>query len=191
MSYEPLVLFGSTRTVEDVGDVIHEISRIVSKQKSGTPYDLLSRRCQIDELLSQIPAFSPEWKKAPAVFRMAKIGISSKNISNEKAGIDRSDGGEQTRTTFYPQNIVLPDVPHDIDLIIKMLNHMREQKKLRPVAMPLFFQPDEIALALNEEGGKYDDLSINIFSQIAVIFQKSAVINVGFVFGKEYVILKN
>lgn len=185
------MLFGSIRSVENVDDVIHEISRIVSKQKSGSPYDLSSCRSQIDELLSQIQVFSPRWKKAPAVFRVAKIGISSKNISNEQTNIERSEWDDQIRTAFfYPENIILPDVHHDLDLIIKMLNHIREQKKLKPVAMPLFLQPDEIALALKEKGEKMEDSSINIFSQLAVIFQKSSIINVGFVFGKEYVILK-
>ncbi|HXG06484.1 MAG TPA: hypothetical protein VNI77_04065 [Nitrososphaera sp.] len=161
----------------------------MSRQKPGTPCDLLPHRSQIDELLSQIQAFDPEWKKAPAVFRIAKIAISHKNISNERAGIDRRGDGGHTRTAFYSRNIVLPDVHHDIELIIKMLNYIREQKKLLPVAMPLFFQPDEIALALNEEQGKDRDLSINIISQLAVIFQKSSIIHIGFVFGKNYVIL--
>jgi hypothetical protein len=83
----------------------------------------------------------------------------------------------------------LPNTKHDLELVIKMLNYMREQKQLAAVKMPLFVQPDEISLAHREGRISYEGGSI--ISQIAVILQKGAVMYAGFVFGRKYVILQN
>ena len=112
--------------------------------------------------------FHPEWKKAPAIFRVARVDA----------------GG----TRAYLESVVLPDIKHDLDLVLKMLNHMREQKGLQAVKMPLFVQPDEIALARKE--GKTDIEGGKILSQLAIVFQKGAIMWVGFVFGRDYILLQ-
>jgi hypothetical protein len=88
----------------------------------------------------------------------------------------------------YAEDIVLPNTKHDLELVIRMLNHLREKKQLKVVRMPLFIQPDEISIARSEgrisfEGGR-------IISQIALVLQKGAIMYAGFVFGREFVILQ-
>jgi hypothetical protein len=54
--------------------------------------------------------------------------------------------------------VVLPDVKHTYELMLEMLGHIRAQKGLEPVTMPLFLQPDEIELALRAPApGEADD----------------------------------
>src|ERR1041385_732564 len=91
--------------VRDIVDVKREINRIVAKQKPGSKDDLSSFQHEIQELLS-FSEFHQEWKKYPAVFRVARL-----------------DGD-----IMYTDNTVLPEVKHDLELVIKMLNHLRGQK---------------------------------------------------------------
>ena len=151
----------NVRPVKDVQDVKREINRIVSRQKPGSKDDLSPFQHEIQELLS-FSEFHQGWKKSPAVFRIARL-----------------DGD-----SAYTDNIVLPEVKHDLELVIKMLNHMRSQKGLPAVNMPLFAQPDELALA------RGPDPQRRITSQLAIVFQKSAITWVGFVFGRDYVLLQ-
>ncbi|HEX2124385.1 MAG TPA: hypothetical protein VHF44_02155, partial [Nitrososphaeraceae archaeon] len=74
-------------------------------------------------------------------------------------------------------------------LVTKMLNYMREQKKLKRTDMPLFIHPDEILLAYRE--GKISFSADEIQTQMTIIFQKGSIMYVGFVFGRDYVVLKN
>ena len=158
----------NVKPVKDVGEVKREVTRIVGRQKPGSQDDLSPFKGKIEDLLSSFSEFHPEWKKAPAVFRVVRVDA----------------GG----TRAYLDNVVLPDIKHDFDLILKMLNHMREQKGLPAVKMPLFVQPDEIALARKE--GRTGIEGDKILSQLAIVFQKGAVIWVGFVFGRDYVLLQ-
>jgi len=84
---------------------------------------------------------------------------------------------------------VLPNTKHDLELVLKMLNYMREQKQLKAVKMPLFLQPDEISVS--QQGRKINFDGSKIISQLSVVLQKGAIIYVGFVFGRNYVILEN
>jgi hypothetical protein len=110
-----------------------------------------------------------DWRKLPVVARVAML--------------DR--GGE---VVPYNEDVILPNTKHDLELVIKMLNYMREQKNLKTVKMPLFIQPDEIALAHKEGRFSYD--GGNIQSQLSVVMQKGAIMYVGFVFGRNYAILQ-
>ena len=156
------------KPVKDIAEVKLEVNKIVGRQKRGTRDDLSPFRHEIDELLSSFSEFRPEWKKSPAVFRIARVDA----------------GGVQ----FYSDNIMLPDVKHDLELVAKMLNHMREQKGLAAVKMPLFVQPDEISLAYGE--GRSAFREGKIVSQLAIVFQKGAIMWIGFVFGRDYVLLQ-
>ena len=71
------------------------------------------------------------------------------------------------------KNIELPNIDHDLELIMKMLNHMREEKNLKITNMPLFIHPDEISIAQKED--KFPYRNISIISQITVVFQKGRV----------------
>lgn len=157
------------RPLKNTDEVRGEVRKIIARQKKGSADDLTAFSSEIEKLLSLIE-FKPEWKKLPVVARAARI---------EDAG----------GMTSYSEDIVLPDTKHDLQLVIKMLNYLREQKQLQAVKMPLFLQPDEISLAhqegkINFEGGK-------ITSQVSVVLQKGAIMYVGFVFGRNYVILQN
>lgn len=158
------------RPVKDIAGIKQEIIKLVEKQKPGTWDDLSAFRRQIDELLSCFSKFNPAWKKLPVVYRIARVNAE----------------GE---TRVYSENVELPNTKHDIDLVLKMLNHIRKEKGMAEVRMPLFVQPDEIALA--SQGGMIDYGSAEILSQLSIVFQKGSIILVGFVFGRNYVLLEN
>ncbi|AIF84938.1 hypothetical protein NTE_02900 [Candidatus Nitrososphaera evergladensis SR1] len=164
------MLFSSARPLNDVSQVKSEIKKIIARQKRGSKDDLSAFQGEIDELVSALAEFYPEWKKLPAVFRVTRV----KNNANIAA--------------VYKENLLLPDVKHDLELVLKMLNHMRKGKGLPEVKVPLFVQPDEITLAQKE--GKSDVAPGEIISQMAVVFQKGAVMWIGFVFGRDYVLLQ-
>lgn len=157
------------RPLKSTDEVRNEVRKIVARQKKGSADDLTAFSDEIKELLSLLE-FRPEWKKLPVVARAARI---------EGAG----------RISPYSEDVVLPNTKHDLELVLRMLNYLREQKQLPAVKQPLFMQPDEISLAhregkINFEGGK-------IMSQVSVMLQKGAIMYVGFVFGRNYVILQN
>lgn len=160
------------RPLKNADEVRNEIRKIVARQKKGSADDITAFGGEIEELLALLD-FKPEWRKLPVVARALRI-----------------EGAEaHGRITPYSEDIVLPDTKHDLQLVVRMLNYMREQKQLQAVRQPLFVQPDEISLArkdgkINFDGGK-------IISQISVILQKGAIMYVGFVFGRNYVILQN
>lgn len=160
------------RPLKNADEVRNEVRKIVARQKKGSADDLTAFNGEIEELLSLLE-FKPEWKKLPVVARAARI-----------------DGAEVLgKITPYVEDVILPNTKHDLELVLKMLNYLREQKQLQAVKQPLFVQPDEISLArregkINFEGGK-------IISQISVVLQKGAIMYVGFVFGRNYVILQN
>ena len=154
--------------VKNSEQVRNEIRRIVSKQKKGTSDDLTPFSSEIENLLQQLE-FKTEWKKLPVVARAATLEFENEVMS-------------------FKDDITLPNTKHDLELVIKMLNYMREQKKLVPIKMPLFIQPDEIAMA--HEQGRFSRTGGKIASQISVILQKGAIMYVGFVFGRDYVILE-
>jgi hypothetical protein len=165
-------LLFNIRPLKSTDEVRGEIRKILARQKKGSADDVSAFQGEIEELLSLLE-FKPEWKKLPVVARAARL-----------------EGAEAPgKVTPYSQDVVLPNTKHDLGLVTKMLNYMREQKQLQPVKQPLFVQPDEISLArkegkINFEGGK-------IVSQVSVVLQKGAVMYVGFVFGRNYVILQN
>jgi hypothetical protein len=162
-------LLFNIKPLKNTNEIRNEIRKLVARQKRGSADDLTPFQEEIGELLSLLE-FKPEWKKLPVVARAARIEGASK-------------------VTPYSENVVLPDTKHDLELVIKMLNYLREQKQLKAVMMPLFVQPDEISLAYKEgrislEGG-------NIISQVSLVLQKGAIMYAGFVFGRNYMILQN
>jgi AAA15 family ATPase/GTPase len=162
-------LLFNIRPLKGTEEVRNEVRKLVAKQKKGSIDDLTAFAGEIEELLVLLE-FKPEWKKLPVVARAARVDIVGKAMP-------------------YSENVVLPNTKHDLELVIMMLNYMREQKQLAAVKMPLFVQPDEISLAHREGRISYE--GGNIISQIAVVLQKGAVMYAGFVFGRKYVILQN
>jgi hypothetical protein len=159
------------RPLKSTEEVRNGIRKIVARQKKGSADDLTPFSGEIEELLS-ILEFKPEWKRLPVVARAARI-----------------EGAEVPhRITPYTEEIVLPNTKHDLELVLKMLNYTREQKQLPAVKMPLFVQPDEISAP---QQGKINFDGSKIISQISVVLQKGAIMYVGFVFGRNYVILQN
>jgi hypothetical protein len=165
-------LLFNIRPLKNTDEVRNEIRKIVARQKKGSNDDLTAFGGEIEELLSLLE-FKPEWKKLPVVARVARI-----------------EGAEAPgKVTPYSEDVVLPNTKHDLLLVVKMLNYLREQKQLQAVKQPLFVQPDEISLARKEgrisfEGGR-------IMSQVSIVLQKGAIMYAGFVFGRNFVILQN
>lgn len=160
------------KKLSDIDQVKGQILEIISKQDRDSQSSLIPSMREVQELLSELSVFNPKWKKLPVLFRIARIKIS-----------------DHIGTRSFQENVELPDVKHDLDLIIKMLNHMRQQKNLKAVKMPLFINPDEIYLAHKE--GRFPFKETEIMSQIVVIFQKGQIMYVGLVFGRNYVLLQD
>jgi hypothetical protein len=174
--------------LKDLDSVRNEVERIIAKQKSGSPYDISQFKASIEELLDSISDFNLDWNNLPVVFRIARIvkGSTTLQYDLSASNASKSDSGG---VITYQENIVLPDTKHDLELVLKMLNYMREQKKLKRTNMPLFIHPDEILIAYRE--GKISFSAGEIQTQMTIIFQKGSIMHVGFVFGRDYVILKN
>ena len=170
----------------DLDSVKNEVERIIAKQKSGGPFDLSPFNMIIEELLNSISGFNPDWNKLPIVFRIARI---VRNSSTLQIDFGYNNDNSRDSVATYQENIVLPDTKHDLELVIKMLNYMREQKKLKRANMPLFIHPDEMLIAYRE--GKISFSGGDIQTQMAIVFQKGSIMHVGFVHGRDYVILGN
>ena len=178
----------SRKYLKDLNSVRNEVERIIAKQKPGSPYDVSSFKARIEELLDSISEFSLDWNNLPVVFRIARIVKSSTTQKYDLSANNANKSGSGAVIT-YQENIVLPDTKHDLELVIKMLNYLREQKKLKRTNMPLFIHPDEILIAYRE--GKISFSVGEIEMQMTIIFQKGSIMHVGFVFGRDYVILNN
>ena len=174
--------------LKDLDSVRNEVERIIAKQKSGSPYDVSLFKARIEELLNSISDFNLDWNNLPVVFRIARIVKSSATQQYDVSANNDSNTDSGSIIT-YQENIVLPDTKHDLGLVIKMLNYMREQKKLKRTNMPIFIHPDEILIAYRE--GKISFSAGEIQTQMTIIFQKGSITHVGFVFGRDYVILNN
>jgi hypothetical protein len=148
-----------------------EIIRIVNKNKKDIPADYTHFVAKVEEILIHFPEYDPEWSNR-TVFRLAKVQALNPIYDDE----------------VYLENIPLPDVKHDLELVLKMLNYMREQKGFEKVKMPLFIQPDELYHAYAQ--GKFGYEIKNIESQLVVVLQKGLVDYVGFVFDFKFAILE-
>jgi hypothetical protein len=107
------------------------VRRVVGKQKRGSSRDLSAYGVEIESLLASISEVRPDWRASPCVHRVARLDTTLGVVPFEDL-------------------VVLPDVKHTYELMLEMLGHIRAQKGLEPVTMPLFLQPDEIALALRD-----------------------------------------
>jgi hypothetical protein len=174
--------------LKELNSVKNEVEGIIAKQKLGSPYDLSPFKGTIEELLDSISEFNPDWNKLPVVFRIARI-VKNSTTQQYDVSTNNANNTDHKSIITYQENIVLPDAKHDLELVIKMLNYLREQKKLKRTNMPLFIHPDELLLAYRE--GKITFLACEIQMQMMIIFQKRSIIHVGFVFGRDYVILNN
>ena len=174
--------------LKDLDSVRNEVERLIAKQKLGSPYDLSPFKDKIEELLDSISEFNWDWNKSQVVFRIARI-VKSSTTQQDDLSANCANNTDSEGVITYQENIVLPDAKHDLELVIKMLNYLREQKKLKRTNIPLFIHPDELLLAHRE--GKITFRISEIQTQMMIIFQKGSMTHVGFVFGRDYVVLNN
>lgn len=121
------------RSLNDIDAVKREVARVVDRQKAGGPNDVSRFRGEIDALLAFFSVFLPQWRVLPSVFRVARVETAARPVP-------------------FSENIVLPNVKHELEIVVEMLNFVREEKGLPAVRMPLFLQPDEISFALAGPG---------------------------------------
>lgn len=168
------MLLSYNKQIKNIEDVKEQISKIILNQRRQIESNLKTSVAEIQNLLSEISEFNDNWTRLPTVYRIAWIS---------------SPEYETTKNITFKENIELPNVDHDLELVIKLLNHMRERKNLKVSKMPLFIHPDEISIAHRE--GRFPYGSTNIISQIAVVFQKGKIKYVGIVIDRNYVLLQN
>jgi hypothetical protein len=118
-------------SVDGVESLRREVLKAVDRQKPGSPQDISGSRDEVERLLGALDDFLPEWGRLPSLFRIARIETGSGIVP-------------------FSENLVLPETKHNLDLLIAMLNYLREQNGLAAVKMPLFLQPDEISLAMQQ-----------------------------------------
>jgi hypothetical protein len=117
------------RLPEDLDDVRSEVARVVSRQKDRSAGDLSLHRDEIDGLVASISEFQQEWTGPPCVHQLAVLETRHGKVP-------------------FETTTVLPDIEHTYELMLEMLGHIREDKGLAPVKMPLFLYPEDIAVAL-------------------------------------------
>jgi len=167
------MLLRNKKQIKNINDVKEQIAKLVLNQHRQIETNLNASVIEIQKLLSEISEFNDSWTKLHSVYRIAWISIPDDTVKN----------------ITFKENIELPNVDHDLDLIIKMLNHRREKKNLKASETSLFIHPDEISLA--NKDGKFPYERANIVSQIAVVFQKGRIKYVGLVVDRNYVLLQN
>ena len=167
------MLLRNKKQIKNINDVKEQIAKLVLNQHRQIETNLKTSVTEIQKLLSEISEFNDSWTKLPSVYRIAWISTHDETVKN----------------ITFKENIELPNVDHDLDLIIKMLNHRREKKNLKASSTSLFIHPDEISLA--NKDGKFPYEMANIISQIAVVFQKGRIKYVGLVVDRNYVLLQN
>lgn len=160
--------------IKNIEDVKEQISKIISNNGRKIESNLKTSVTETLSLISEISEFNDNWTKSPTIYRIAWI-------SNSHEGT--------VKNITFKENIELPKVDHDLELIVRMLNHIRESKNLKATKMPLFIHPDEISIAHRE--GKFPYQRITITSQIVIIFQKGRIKYVGVVIDRNYVLLQN
>jgi hypothetical protein len=168
------LLFPKKPEIKNIEDAKDQILNIILNQQNQIKSNLKTSVSVVQNLVSQITEFNDSWTKVPNIYRIAWISSVDDNT---------------TKNMKFEDNIELPNLNHDLELIMKMLNHMREQKKLKISDMPLFLHPDEISIA--QKQGKLPHGNISIISQIVIVFQKARVKYVGIVIDRNYLILQN
>ncbi|MDW0339363.1 MAG: hypothetical protein QN597_03830 [Nitrososphaeraceae archaeon] len=167
-------MFPKKPQITNIEDVKGQITKIISSQRKQIESNLKTSVSEVQNLLSEISEFNDRWIKLPTIYRIAWI---------------RTSEDDTVENVTFKENIELPNIDHDLELIMKMLNHMREEKNLKVTDMPLFIHPDEISIAQMEDRFPYGNISI--ISQIAVVFQKGRIKYVGVVIDRNYVLLQD
>ena len=168
------MLFPKKPEISNIEDAKKQIVNIILNQQNQIKSNLKTSVSVVQNLVSQITEFNNNWTKVPSIYRIAWISSTDDNTA---------------KNMKFEDNIELPNLNHDLELIMKMLNHMREEKKLKVSDMPLFLHPDEISIAQKE--GRLPNGNIDIISQIAIGFQKARVKYVGIVIDRNYLILQD
>jgi hypothetical protein len=168
------LLFPKKPEIKNIEDVKEQIINMILNQQKQIKSNLDTSVSVVQNFVSEITEFNNSWTKVPNIYRIAWINNTY---------------GDTVKNIKFKDNIELPNLDHDLELIMKMLNHMREEKKLKVSNMPLFIHPDEISIAQKE--GRLPRGNINIISQIAVVFQKARVKYVGIVIDRNYMLLQD
>ena len=168
------MLFPKKPEIKNIEDVKEQIINMILNQQKQIKSNLETSVSVVQNLVSEITEFNDSWTKVPNIYRIAWISNTD---------------GDTVKNIKFRDNIELPNVDHDLELVMKMLNHMREEKKLKVSNMPLFMHPDEISIAQKE--GRLPRGTISIISQIAVVFQKARVKYVGIVIDRNYLLLQD
>ncbi|HZA68425.1 MAG TPA: hypothetical protein VE548_01905 [Nitrososphaeraceae archaeon] len=168
------MLFPKKPEIKNIEDVKEQIIHMILNHQKQIKSNLETSVSVVQNLVSEITEFNDSWTKVPNIYRIAWLSNTD---------------GDTVKNIKFRDNIELPNVDHDLELVMKMLNHMREEKKLKVSNMPLFIHPDEISIAQKE--GRLPNGNISIISQIAVVFQKASVKYVGMVIDRNYLLLQD
>lgn len=147
------------------------IFEVINQKKSLIPGKILDNIDDFEDIVNSIAEYNDTWNKLPIIIRIAKVTI------------------ETSEEIIHKEIINLPDIHHDLDLVLKMLNHQRVKKQLKETSMSLFINTDE--LFLDYKNGKINYKVKKILFQLVIFFQNGSLLNLGLVADKEYVILFN
>ena len=159
------------KKLNDNSSVKKIILNAIYKKKSLIPKNLLDNIEEFESIVDSITEYEDSWNNLPIILRIAKI----KTEASEKR--------------IYKEIIALPDINHNLDLVLQMLNHKREEKQLKEIDVPFFINTDELFLEYKK--GKISYRVENILFQLVIFFQNGYLVNIGLVADDEYVIFYN
>ena len=108
------MLFPKKPQIRNIEDVKEQITKIISSQRKQIESKLKTTVSEVQNFLYEITEFNDSWTILPTIYRIAWISTSE---------------DDTIESVTYKENIELPNVNHDLELIMKMLNHIREEKK--------------------------------------------------------------
>ena len=82
----------------------------------------------IEELLNSITGFNPGLEQITSRFQNRKNGKNQLYAVSRYGFSGNKDDSSSDDVITYQENVVLPDTKHDLELVISMLNYMRERK---------------------------------------------------------------
>ncbi len=125
---EPVL--GLKGRVRDSDDVRARL-RALADKRARRDDEFAAHAGEAERLIEELGEFEPMWRRFRVVERTVEVETT-------------------TGSTVFRETIVLPDVKHNFDLVLSMLNYFRAQKELPEAQMPLFVQPDEIGWTYRE-----------------------------------------
>jgi hypothetical protein len=130
------------KKLKDNSSVKKIILNAIDKKKSTLSKKILDNLNEFEDIVESITEYEDSWNNLPILIRIAKIK------------------SEMLEEIIHKEIINLPDIHHNLDLVLKMLNHKREERQLKEIDMPFFINTDELFLYYKKGNIHYQEKQI-------------------------------